>query len=99
MLAAFARQVHHLGPSGAGHTAKLLNNYLNGVSLAATAEVMLAGRRAGLDLPQLLDVLNASSGANFATRERFPHVVRGDYLEGGLSWCSRHAFDSEPPPS
>lgn len=85
VLAAFARQVHHLGPSGAGHTAKLLNNYLNGVSLAATAEVMLAGRRAGLDLSQLLEVINASSGVNFATRERFPHIVRGDYLEGGLS--------------
>lgn len=77
--------VYHLGPSGAGHTAKLLNNFLNAVSLAATAEVMVAGRRAGLDLPGLLEVINHSSGVNFATLNRFPHIVRGDYLEGGLT--------------
>jgi 3-hydroxyisobutyrate dehydrogenase-like beta-hydroxyacid dehydrogenase len=55
------------------------------VSLAATAEVMVAARLAGLDLTQLLDVLNSSSGVNFATLNRFPHIVRGDYLEGGLT--------------
>lgn len=80
-----AAHVHHMGASGAGHTAKLLNNFLNAVSLAATAEVMVAGKKAGLDLPQLLDVLNSSSGVNFATQNRFPHIVRGDYLEGGLT--------------
>jgi 3-hydroxyisobutyrate dehydrogenase len=85
LLAHFAARVFHMGASGAGHTAKLLNNYLNGVSLAATSEVMVAARRAGLDLTQLLEVINASSGVNFATLERFPHIVKGDYLEGGLT--------------
>lgn len=80
-----AAHVHHMGGPGAGHTAKLLNNFLNAVSLAATAEVMVAGRRAGLDLPQLLDVINSSSGVNFASLNRFPRIVRGDYLEGGLT--------------
>jgi 3-hydroxyisobutyrate dehydrogenase len=80
-----AAHVHHMGESGAGHTTKLLNNFLNGVTLAATAEVMVAGRKAGLDLVQLLEVLNSSTGVSFATRNRFPHIVRGDYLEGGLT--------------
>jgi 3-hydroxyisobutyrate dehydrogenase-like beta-hydroxyacid dehydrogenase len=80
-----AAHVHHMGGPGAGHTAKLLNNFLNAVSLAATAEVMVAGRRAGLDLPQLLDVINSSSGVNFASLNRFPRIVAGDYLEGGLT--------------
>jgi 3-hydroxyisobutyrate dehydrogenase len=85
LLAHFSSRVFHMGASGAGHCTKLLNNYLNGVSLAATAEVMIAGRKAGLDLAQLLDVINASSGVNFATLERFPSIVKGDYLEGGLT--------------
>ncbi|OZM75538.1 NAD(P)-dependent oxidoreductase [Pseudonocardia sp. MH-G8] len=85
VFAPIAAQVHHMGAPGAGHTAKLLNNFLNAVSLAATAEVMVAGRKAGLDLTQLLEVLNTSSGVNFATLNRFPHIVRGDYLEGGLT--------------
>jgi 3-hydroxyisobutyrate dehydrogenase len=74
-----------MGESGAGHTTKLLNNFLNAVSLAATAEVMVAGKKAGLDLHRLLDVLNSSSGVNFATQNRFPKIVDGDYLEGGLT--------------
>ena len=45
----------------------------------------MAGHRAGLDLKTLLDVLNSSSGVNFATLNRFPHIVDGDYLEGGLT--------------
>jgi 3-hydroxyisobutyrate dehydrogenase-like beta-hydroxyacid dehydrogenase len=80
-----AAHVHRMGPSGAGHVAKLLNNFLNGISLAATAEVMVAARKAGLDLHQFLDVVNTSSGVNFATLNRFPKIVDGDYLEGGLT--------------
>jgi 3-hydroxyisobutyrate dehydrogenase len=85
VLAHFAASVHHMGASGSGHVAKLLNNFLNAISLAATAEVMVAARKAGLDLRQLLEVVNASSGVNFATLNRFPRIVEGDYLEGGLT--------------
>jgi 3-hydroxyisobutyrate dehydrogenase-like beta-hydroxyacid dehydrogenase len=80
-----AAKVVHMGDSGAGHSAKLLNNFLNAVTLAATAEVMVAARAAGLDLAALLDVINSSSGASFASLNRFPHIIRGDYLEGGLT--------------
>jgi 3-hydroxyisobutyrate dehydrogenase len=80
-----ASHVHHMGSSGAGHVTKLLNNFLNGISLAATAEVMVTARKAGLDLRQLLEVINTSSGVNFATLNRFPRIVEGDYLEGGLT--------------
>ncbi|MFM9269709.1 NAD(P)-dependent oxidoreductase [Halomonas elongata] len=85
VFAPIASKVVLMGGSGAGHTTKLLNNFLNAVSLAATAEVMVAGKKADLDLHQLLDVLNASSGVNFATLNRFPKIVDGDYLEGGLT--------------
>jgi len=85
VLETFSSRIVHMGASGSGHTAKLLNNFLNGISLAATAEVMVAGRKAGLDLRLLLEVLNNSSGVNFATLNRFPRIVEGDYLEGGLT--------------
>ena len=85
VLDTFSARVFHMGASGAGHTAKLLNNFLNGISLAATAEVMVAARKAGLELHTFLDVLNNSSGVNFATLNRFPRIVDGDYLEGGLT--------------
>lgn len=80
-----ASRVELMGPAGAGHATKLLNNFLNAIALSATAEVMVAARKADLDLERLLDVLNSSSGVNFATRNRFPAIIRGDYLEGGLT--------------
>ena len=80
-----ASKVVYMGDSGAGHLTKVLNNFLNAVSLTATAEVMLAAKKAGLDLARVLEVINTSSGVNFATLNRFPHIIRGDYLEGGLT--------------
>ena len=85
LLDRFAARIFHMGASGSGHTTKLLNNFLNGIALAATAEVMVAAKRSQLDLETFLDVLNASSGVNFATLHRFPHIIKGDYLEGGLT--------------
>jgi 3-hydroxyisobutyrate dehydrogenase len=85
VLEPIASKVVHMGAAGSGHTTKVLNNFLNAVSLAATAEVMLAAKVAGLDLGRVLEVINASSGVNFATLNRFPHIIRGDYLEGGLT--------------
>lgn len=85
VLECFAAKIFYVGESGAGHTAKLLNNFLNAIALSATAEVMVAGKKAGLDLQVLLDVFNSSSGINFATLNRFPKIIHGDYLKGGLS--------------
>ncbi|EXG81635.1 NAD(P)-dependent oxidoreductase [Cryptosporangium arvum] len=85
VLELFAATIFHCGPSGSGHTVKLLNNFLNAIALSATAEVMVAGKKAGLDLDVLLAVLNAGSGVNFATLNRFPKIVHGDYLRGGLT--------------
>src|SRR6201999_2164892 len=85
LLDTFSAHVHHMGGSGTGHLTKVLNNFLNGVTLAATAEVMVAGKKAGLDLAQLLEVINTSTGVSFASLNRFPHIINGDYLEGGLT--------------
>lgn len=81
----FASSTYYMGDSGSGHTAKILNNFLNAVSLAATAEVMVAARKADLDLAVLLEVFNKSSAVNFATLNRFTKIISGDYLKGGLT--------------
>jgi 3-hydroxyisobutyrate dehydrogenase len=85
VLSLIATKIFHMGASGAGHTTKVLNNFLNAINLSASAEVLVAGKKAGLDIPQLLEVINASSGANWATKNRFPAIAQGDYLEGGLT--------------
>ncbi|TXN29960.1 NAD(P)-dependent oxidoreductase [Lacisediminihabitans profunda] len=85
VLGYFTTNVFYVGATGAGHTTKLLNNFLNAVALSATAEVMVAAKKAGLDLATVLEVFNKSSGVNFATINRFPKIITGDYLKGGLT--------------
>lgn len=76
--------IHHLGGSGNGHVAKAVNNFLNAVNLAAASEAMVLGVRCGLDAGQLREVINGSSGRNWATEVRFERILAGDYQEGAL---------------
>lgn len=60
---------------GQGQVMKLLNNLLSATAMAATTEVMILGAKAGLDARTMLDVLNAGSGRNTATTDKFPRSV------------------------
>ena len=60
---------------GQGQAMKLLNNQLSATAMAATAEVMALGVKAGLDPALMLDVFNAGSGRNTATTDKFPRSV------------------------
>ena len=54
VLEAFARRVVHTGPTGTGHTMKLLNNFLSMGYAALYAEALALGAKAGLT-PQTFD--------------------------------------------
>lgn len=60
---------------GSAQTMKLINNLMAAATLAATAEVMVMGVKAGLDPTVMIDVLNAGSGATHASRDKFPRAV------------------------
>jgi len=60
---------------GQGQIMKLLNNLLSTTAVALTSEAMVAGVKAGLDPDLMLDVINAGSGRNTATMEKFPRSV------------------------
>jgi 3-hydroxyisobutyrate dehydrogenase len=87
LFAPIAAAVHYMGGPGAGHTTKILNNFLSAISIAATSEAMVGARLAGIDPAKFLEVISTSSGRNYATETRFPAIVRGDYLEsaGGIT--------------
>jgi 3-hydroxyisobutyrate dehydrogenase-like beta-hydroxyacid dehydrogenase len=54
---------------------KLCNNVLSAAAMAATAESIVMGVKAGLDPRVMLDVINVSSGRSTATEQKFPEVV------------------------
>lgn len=73
---AFAADVLHVGEQpGHGHAVKLLNNYLSFTGFLAASEAVALGRIAGLDAERLLEAVNASSGRNSATEDKFPEYV------------------------
>jgi 3-hydroxyisobutyrate dehydrogenase len=84
VLEALAGHVFHVGTEpGQGQTMKLVNNFLSAVALAATSEALSVGRAHGLELAVMLDVLNASTGRNSATVDKFPNrVLTGTYDAG-----------------
>lgn len=75
--------VHRVGPTGAGHALKALNNLLSAINMAAVAEVMLAGRAFGLEPATMLEVINSSTGRNHASQTKLPdHVLTGTFDSG-----------------
>ncbi len=83
-LEAMAGNVFRVGSKpGQGQVMKVLNNFLSGSAMAATAEAVAFGIKHGLDMSMILDVVNASSGRNTATSDKFPNrVVTGTYDAG-----------------
>jgi len=60
---------------GMGQTMKLANNLLSATATAATAEAIVFGVKAGLDPAVMCDVINAGSGRNTASQDKFPNQV------------------------
>jgi 3-hydroxyisobutyrate dehydrogenase-like beta-hydroxyacid dehydrogenase len=85
VLSVIGGTTFHCGAAGAGHAAKIVNNFLNGINLAASAEAMVVGVRAGLDPRLLVEIVQASTGSNWVMHNRMPRIVEGDYVPGGLT--------------
>lgn len=86
LLAELAANVFHVGAEpGMGQLAKVLNNLLSATALAVTAEAVALGVKEGLDPETLLAVLNASSGRNSATVQKFPEAVLPGTFDFGFA--------------
>lgn len=74
-LEALGRPLYVGEKPGSAQTMKLANNILAANVLAATAEVVVMGVKAGLDPDVMIEVLNAGSGATSASRDKFPRAI------------------------
>jgi 3-hydroxyisobutyrate dehydrogenase len=75
VLSAFGKRIEHLGPVGAGHAMKAVNNALLAVHLIALGEGLSGLVKAGVSARTAVDVLNASSGRSFASESLVPERV------------------------
>ncbi len=77
---AIAAKVFRLGDQpGIGSKVKMVNQLLAGVHIAAAAEAMALGLRAGADPAQLYEVICSSAGSSWMFQNRVPHILSGDY--------------------
>ncbi len=70
---------------GMAQTMKLANNLLSATAMAATSEAMVMGVKAGLDPAVMVEVINAGSGMNTATRDKFPRAVLPGTFDYGFT--------------
>ncbi|MEU2421132.1 NAD(P)-dependent oxidoreductase [Streptomyces sp. NPDC007851] len=73
-------RISHMGGPGTGYTAKLLINLLWFGQAAATAEALLLGQRAGVDLTVLRDTLAGSAAGSDFVRRDLSALFAGNYL-------------------
>jgi 3-hydroxyisobutyrate dehydrogenase len=83
VLESMGERLFEVGPLGAGHAMKALNNFVAATGFMAAAEALLIGKRFGLAPTTILDVLNASTGRNFLTEFVMKeHVLEGRHATG-----------------
>ena len=83
LLEVFGRVFHVGGRAGLGQLMKLANNFLSATAIAATAEAVALGVKGGLEPAVMLEVINASTGRNTASEDKFPRqVLTGRYAAG-----------------
>jgi 3-hydroxyisobutyrate dehydrogenase-like beta-hydroxyacid dehydrogenase len=60
---------------GSAQTMKLANNFLSATAVVATSEAVVMGVKSGLDPNVMIEVINAGSGMNTASRDKFPRAI------------------------
>jgi len=79
-LESMAAKVYKLGErAGPGSTVKIVNQLLAGVHIAAAAEAMALGIRAGVAPRDIYEVITHSAGNSWMFENRMAHVLAGDY--------------------
>jgi 3-hydroxyisobutyrate dehydrogenase len=75
VLESFGSRIEHVGPVGAGHAMKAVNNALLAVNILAVGEGLATLAKAGVAPRVAVDVLNQSSGRSFVSQSLVPERV------------------------
>ncbi|RZI61512.1 MAG: NAD(P)-dependent oxidoreductase [Rubrivivax sp.] len=85
VLETMGKAITHVGPVGAGHALKALNNYVSAAALIATAEAIHVGAAFGIDRATIVDVIQASTGRNNTTENKAHQFMLNSAFNSGFS--------------
>jgi 3-hydroxyisobutyrate dehydrogenase len=69
VLKTLGERIYHVGPLGAGNVTKLVNNMIGAAALYLAVESLELGKKYGLSPDKLAEIIEASSGRNFLTKD------------------------------
>lgn len=70
---------------GLAQVAKLGNNLLAAAAIVVSSEAIAMGVKAGLDPQVMIDIINAGSGRNSATQDKFPKAILTGTFDYGFA--------------
>jgi 3-hydroxyisobutyrate dehydrogenase len=85
VLDAMSARAIHVGPSGAGNIAKLVNNLLVAAHLVTTGEAMRLAEAAGLSAAAALQIVNSATGRSAISEVMFPRWILPGTFDSGFS--------------
>ena len=87
---AYARAVTWLGPSGSGQLAKMVNQVVIAGLVQGLAEALAFGRRAGLDMAQVLDVISQGAAQSWQMDHRGKSMLEDRFDFGfAVDWMRK----------
>ena len=94
VVAGFADSCLYFGAFGAASTVKLVNNLLVTIHIAAAAEAMALGLKAGVDVPLMIKAIATGSGGSTQFGIRAPWMAERRFLPAqGTAVTLAHYFD------
>jgi len=84
LIETFSQHIVHLGPVGAGHAVKAINNAMNVSNLLCAVEGLLALKKLGIDPTRACTVINKSSGRSLMSEVRVPQDVLSGWFNYGF---------------
>jgi 3-hydroxyisobutyrate dehydrogenase len=85
VLELMGKAITQVGPIGAGHALKALNNYVSAAGMIAAIEAVHVGAAFGIDRAVIVDVMNASTGQNNTTLNKIHQYMLNDAFNSGFS--------------
>lgn len=79
---AMGSEIYHMGDVGGGQLAKMINNILFNIHLAALAEVLPMAVKLGLEPAKITQVINNGTGRSFASEAFLPNILENRFDHG-----------------
>ena len=82
LLKCYSAEIQHMGGAGAGQSTKACNQILIANTMVGVCEALVYGHKAGLDLNQMINLLQKGAAGSFSLEKLAPRMLRRDFEPG-----------------